>query len=129
MEVSDAVDLVARLQRKPGYRLTALNFTHRIQDAIKLIITENTVASEDHEHRIVNSVAFVIEVGHLESIGLVREVLDRVIQHQTHEWREFLRLDDQAPLHPHTHDGIARWGNPQYDYTYGALGTAEVSGA
>jgi len=123
-----AITLVNGLVYKPGWRMNATDNTARFEGSIVLELVEATYMSEranatqGYAERIDARASFIIQVGALtDDIELYREVLDRIVQFDVHEAREFLRVRETmwAPFHPHRVDGMHRFGRVAEDLTYG----------
>lgn len=119
MEPKEAVDLINSMGFKPGWTVGARTWQERHQSSI--ILTVNFPAPDSSfppEYKIPVEGGvhgeYALLVGDCRTWDdLMRKVLTLMIEIETHEWREFLRLgaehDHYAPFHPHTDAGMLRW--------------------
>ena len=126
MEVKSALDLVNAIIYKPGWRISAEDHTNRFEGAIKVRIDYPARASErdeapDYEREINTYATFPLIVADCDDIGIYRRIVAKLIEIETHEIREFLRVQPTrwAPFHPHRIDGMRRWGDPEGDLKFG----------
>jgi hypothetical protein len=132
MLVESAIQLVNQLIYKPGWKITAEDATNRHENAIRLRIdypaqeTSRQAARAGYDQDNLPYAAFYIMIGpNCDDISLYRFVAERIIEIDTHEMREYLRVNPTlwAPFHPHQLDGMTRWhgpGNHDRDLYFGA---------
>ena len=127
MNADSAIALINTIVFKPDWKLTATNLTDRFEDTINLRVdyparlANRDQAANGYPVEIWPGANFPIMVGSLDEVGLLRKVFDVLMEVETHENREFFRVMPTywAPFHPHRHDGIQRWGTPEYDLKFG----------
>lgn len=126
MKVPEAIALVNTLVLRPDFHVSAEDYTNRFEDTICVHVTQDTRSSnfEDapsYETLIGARAAFPVTVSTMTENDLVRAVIEILIRFETHELREFTRRFDDlvAPFHPHTVEGMNRWGDPSGDLLYG----------
>ena len=130
MKVPTAIALIANLVYKPGWTMETEDYSHRHEDGVKVTLCCDTYRSEREEAEegypspIRPRASFCILVGDLETdVDLYRALMDKIIEYEVHEAREFLRVKPTlwAPFHPHKADGQKRWGNPAADLAFGMV--------
>lgn len=130
MKVTTAMALINGLIYKPGWTIEVESYCHRFEESIKITLccdtyrSEREEAAEGYPSPIRPRASFVIMVGDkTDDCSLYRAVLDKIIEYETHEAREFLRVGTTlwAPFHPHQTEGSKRWGTPESDYTFGTV--------
>ncbi|MDN3059364.1 hypothetical protein PH213_33490 [Streptomyces sp. SRF1] len=130
METKSAVQLINQLSYKPGWEITAEDYTKRFEGTVEVTFVFPAYHSERHlaeqgypSHTDGSYAKFAIMVSDCDDIKLYRRVLEKIIEIETHEAREFLRVRPTywAPFHPHRVDGMKRWGKVANDYTYGIV--------
>lgn len=130
MIVTSAVELVKALVFIPGWHISARDYSSRFEGCIAVDFVYPAQRSErelapTYLEEVPNGAraSFPIPVADLDDIGLYRAVLDRIIEIQLHEAREFLRVAPTywAPFHPHRADGMARYGSVSSDLTFGLV--------
>ena len=131
MKMTDACDLINhRLVYKPGWRFEAEPHVPRFPGQVKVTVhypAQNSNlpdAKLGYPVSIVTYAKFPIEVNTLgDKYDVLRLLVEKVMEIELHEAREFLRLpedDWKAPFHPHSVTGISRWGAPaQSDVLFG----------
>lgn len=127
MNVSSAVRLVNELVYKPGWSFSAEDHTNRFEGSIKVRIdypamnSNRDRAEHGYDEEIKTYASFALIVQDCDDITLYRKLLDRIIQIEIHEAREFLRVEPTfwAPFHPHRIDGMQRWGAVENDLLFG----------
>jgi len=128
MLVSTAIDLVNSLVYKPGWEFTAEDHRNRFEGSIRIRIdypayqSERKDAYEGYPNEIKTYATFAIVVEDCNDvISLYRRILEKVIEIETHEAREFLRIAPTmwAPFHPHRIDGMKRYGEMERDLQFG----------
>lgn len=131
MRVETAIALINDVIYRPGWQITATDARHRFEDAVRVEIhypaqetsREEALAPEG-PYRNGNRpyAAFYIQVDGCDDIALYRRLLDRILEIEQHEAREYLRVRPTgwAPFHPHQADGMRRWGDPERDLMFGA---------
>lgn len=127
MHNTSAIELINSICYKPGWSFSAEDHTNRFQESLLVHVEYEARDSKqedapDFPNAFVARAKFVLMVGDLDLYGLYRALLDEVILPiEEHEAREFLRIPPTfgAPFHPHTTDGMKRWGNFQHDLTFG----------
>ncbi|MEU5930011.1 hypothetical protein AB0L49_36300 [Streptomyces antimycoticus] len=130
METKSAVELIHQLDYKPGWSITAEDYTRRFEGTVMVMFVFPAFHSDRHlapegypSHTDASYAKFTIMVSDCDDITLYRRVLEKIIEIETHEAREFLRVRPTywAPFHPHRTDGMKRWGDVAKDYTYGIV--------
>jgi hypothetical protein len=135
MKVEQALTLINQgIVYRPGYRIMAEDNTPRYGNAIKVgiycpTVDSGTRDSEEWKQGYPTVVAdpgaraeFTLTVDDCaDEYDVLKKLLQLITRVEQHEAREFLRLKSsgRAPFHPHTSDGIRRWGTPELDFTYG----------
>lgn len=139
MDAKTAVDLINNgITYKPEWTIRAEDYTKRFENGIRLEVlfnihdTSPACAEQGWPEscKFLNVVHFNLMVGKLKTpLELYRVLLGILLEIETHEAREFLKLtaDNESPFHPHTDEGIRNWycldGTlPSYylsDLTYG----------
>jgi hypothetical protein len=132
MEISEAVAIINRMVYRPGYCIHAVDSTRRYERSVNVRIEFETRDSGtvDNPHewlggyptKVVSAAAFTVMITEKATVtDLYKMIGEVIILAETHEMREFLRnpFTGEAPLHPHTQAGIAAWGTPEIDRTYG----------
>lgn len=118
MDAKEAVALINSLGWKPGWKVTATTWQERHQSSIVLDVTFPAADSSFPPDYAAGPVPihgrYALMVGDCRTWDeLLRKVLTLMVEIETHEWREFLRLgpehDYYAPFHPHTDAGMLRW--------------------
>jgi hypothetical protein len=126
--VQTAIDLIGQIVYKPEWVFEATDHTKRYEGTVCLKITYPAQMSEREEApagyptRINPYATFAIMVGDCDDAAcLYRRVLDVILLIEAHEAREFMRITPTfwAPFHPHTIDGMQRWGTVEHDLTFG----------
>lgn len=123
MLTDEVVELCDHLAYRPGWKITATDYTHRFEDSVKL---EISIKGPDWSYPpdydvIVDGVynGVVLGVGRLNRHQVLREVFAHVERAESHENREAFRIliGDKwvAPFHPHTIEGITAWGHEDSD--------------
>jgi hypothetical protein len=124
-----AVELISALCYKPGWSLSATDCTHRHEGAVVVHVSYPAYPSERDqaaagypgpEQKL--RANFPLLVGDCDDdVELYRRVLGVLLEVETHEAREFLRVRPTwwAPFHPHRIDGMRRWGTPEQDLRFG----------
>lgn len=127
MLTQDGIRIIASLCYKPGWKFTATDATDRFATGIRLRIdypaqNYNREEAPAYATEIMASASFLIQAGTCDcDTTLIRRVLDCIARIDQHEAREALRVHGtyDAPFHPHTVEGIALWGDPVNDITFG----------
>lgn len=131
MRVETAIALINDVIYRPGWEISATDARHRFENAVRVEI--HYPAEETSRERALDPAgpyreenrpraAFYLMVGDCDDISLYRRLLDRFLEIEQHEAREYLRVRPSgwAPFHPHQADGMARWGDPERDLMFGA---------
>ena len=129
MQVSTAVALIKNLEYKPGWSFHAYDHSNRFEGGVRLDIRYECRRSErefapDYNVTIEARAAFALQVRDgWDETDLYRAVLEKVLDVEQHEAREFFRVKDTwwAPFHPHRIDGMERWGTPTTDLMFGVV--------
>lgn len=128
MFVQTAIDLIDQTVYKPGWTFEATDHTKRYEGTVCVKVTYPAQMSEREEAPagyptpITPYAEFPIVVADVdEPTDLYRRLLDVILAIEEHEAREFLRIRPTfwAPFHPHTVDGMRRWGYPGQDLHFG----------
>lgn len=131
MRPETAIALIEGLIFKPGWTIEATDFTDRFEDTVCVCLSCDTYrfnrsdAAEGYQFQMRPQAKFLIMVGEFrDECDLYRKIIECIIDFETHESREALRVEATlwAPFHPHRHDGMLRWGTPDHDLTYGVVG-------
>jgi hypothetical protein len=127
MRVASALDLVNSIVYKPGWKITATDHTNRYEGAIKVRIdyparnSDRPEAAEGYPTEITTYASFVVIVEDCTLDTMCRRIVEKIIEIEAHEVREFFRLNPTlwAPFHPHNIDGMKRWGELEKDLQFG----------
>jgi sugar phosphate isomerase/epimerase len=126
MEVERAIQLINSLVYKPGWAFLASDHTNRFANTVKVRIefdarNSNRECAPDYAEEIRTYANYAFNVAAADKFDIARQMLNCLIDIETHEAREFLRFRDSldAPFHPHNLDGMRRWGNVQGDLQFG----------
>jgi hypothetical protein len=119
MRVDTAVELVNDLVFRPGWTITAEDYSHRHEGTICVSFvyeTRNFVREEAPDYKTVvtapNTIRYQIVVGDMSTPEeLYFALLKRIERINSHEDREALRdrRTKWAPFYPHKIDGQKRW--------------------
>lgn len=130
MEVESAVRLLNEVVYKPGWSITAEDFSKRFEDAVAVHFeyparqSERPDSFDGYPNAIMARASFVVMASECgEDCDLYRKLLRLITRIEEHEAREFLRVKptNWAPFHPHRADGMKRWGDEYGDLTFGAM--------
>jgi hypothetical protein len=127
MRVASALDLVNSIVYKPDWKISAEDHTNRYEDAIKIRIdyparnSNRDEAANNYPTPIMTYATFVVIVGDCGLDSMLRRIVEKLIEIEAHEVREFFRLAPTlwAPFHPHNVDGMKRWGEMDKDLQFG----------
>ena len=129
MRVESAVELVNHLIYKPGWNITAKDHRNRFEGAIQVRIeyparnSNREKAAKGYPEEIPGGTyaEFPVIVEDCDDTGLYRKIINKIIDIEAHEAREFLRVEPTcwAPFHPHRIDGMKRWGDVEGDLKFG----------
>lgn len=127
LEVTSAVALVNNVIYKPGWKFEAEDHTSRFEGSVKVKInyparkSERKDAEIGYPTEIATYASFIMVVADCDDTMIYRQLIDRVLQIEEHEAREFLRVMPTfwAPFHPHRVDGMKRWGKMEADLGFG----------
>lgn len=133
MEVQAAIDLIHGVIYKPGWLFKATDHTNRYEGTISVEVTYPALDSGSrtipyawrtgYSDAIPSGAhaSFPIIVSDTDRYGVYRRLLSAILDIEEHEAREFLRTPDngEAPFHPHTIEGMMRWGNLEHDMQFG----------
>lgn len=128
MRVESAMELInSSLIYKPGWRISATDHTNRFEGTILVRIdyparnSNRDQASDGYSEEINTYAIFPVTVEDCDDLSLMRHVLDKIIEIEAHEAREFLRVKptNWAPFHPHRVGGMKAWGTPEKDLLFG----------
>jgi hypothetical protein len=121
MRIDSAIALINQIVYKPGYTLEAVDHTKRFEGTVKVTLryvapeTGRDNAAQGYPEIISTYAEFPVAVGDLTgpaaAVCLYRRILDAILQVESHEAREALRVQPTlwSPFHPHTLDGIDQW--------------------
>lgn len=126
MNVTDALNIARRVTYKPGFRLTfdLDQYGYTFGGGAGIVMRTGFEAPESGQHpntgypRKSSAVGqYVIRVypGMTEQ-RLLREIFDRLIEVETHETREFFKVNGFAPFHPHREDGDDRYAGAEIPF-------------
>ncbi|UQA91656.1 hypothetical protein [Streptomyces halobius] len=124
MRIATAITLVEQLTYKPGWAFTATDHSNRFEGVIKIRVdyparnSARDQAEAGYPEEIVTYAEFPILVGDCgDGLRLYRRLLASIVEIETHEAREFLRLPESnwAPFHPHRIDGMRNWAAMAHD--------------
>lgn len=125
MHVQEAIDIVnSHLVYKPGWVFVASDHTNRFQDSIVIHVTyealnsNRDLARQGYPELVPGGAraSFPIMVGDMDREAFHRCLLERIVDIETHEAREFMRFRDQdfrSPFHPHRLHGIHHFGHAE----------------
>jgi hypothetical protein len=128
MRVESALELINNsLVYKPGWKISATDHTNRFEDTIVIKIeyparnSNRDQADNGYSEEINTYATFPVIVADCDDLSLMRNVLNKIIEIEAHEAREFLRVKptNWAPFHPHRVGGMRAWGTPQSDLQFG----------
>lgn len=127
MEVQSAIRLINGLIYKPEWKITATDHTNRFESSVKVRIDYPAYSSDRDEAvsgyptKIYTYSTFPLIVADCDDVDLYRQIITAIVEIETHEAREFLRVRRTwwAPFHPHRIDGMKRWGNVTGDLKFG----------
>jgi hypothetical protein len=117
MNVDSAIALIDNLLYLPGWGFEAADHTNRFEGSVKVKITyparnsNRDQAPDGYPETITTYAEFPMVVANCDDMWLYRKVANAVVEIETHEMREFLRVKPTfwAPFHPHRIDGMKRW--------------------
>lgn len=126
MDVEAACIILDRLIYKPDWKITAVPYNN-IQGALCITIHHPAVDSskaclrEGYPSTFEADRPFVIQVSDCTMEEFQRRILEKILEVETHEAREFFRdaSTGDAPFHPHTPEGMRAWGDVERDLHYG----------
>lgn len=132
MKMSEACDVICnRLVYKPGWRFEAEEHVPRFPGQVKVTVhyparNSNLADAKDgYPLDIMTYAKFPIQVWTLtDKYELIRCLIEKIMEIELHEAREFLRLPEDdwlAPFHPHSVKGMARWGQADSDVLFGLV--------
>lgn len=124
MHVHDAIRLInqGQVTYKPGWAFTARDHTKRMEDTIVLHVDYEALDTDLREapaykKQIKTYAEFDIVVGDCDDeTTLYAKVLQRIIEIELHETREFFAVGGVEllkPFHPHTIAGMKHWADMQ----------------
>lgn len=127
MRVESAIELINSLVYKPGWKITAEDHRNRFEGAVKVRIdypardSKTEDAPLGYPHEIQTYASFPMIVEDCDDTAVYRRIVAALIDIETHEIREFLRVAPTywAPFHPHRIDGMKRWGDTVGDLKFG----------
>lgn len=128
MEVGSALGLINQVIYKPGWKIEASDSSDRFEGTVRVRFifpaykSERELAAEGYPVHMDGTWAeFRIVVADCDDTELYRRLLQKIMEIELHEAREFLRVPPTlwAPFHPHRVDGMKRWGDTDGDLLYG----------
>lgn len=127
MLVESAIELIQCLVYKVDWKFEVEDATKRYENAVKLTIhypaqeTDREDAKNGYGRDNYPYASFILMVGNVDQIELYRKVANCILEIESHEMREFLRVKPTywAPFHPHNEDGMKRWGTFHDDLKFG----------
>ena len=127
MKVKSALDLINAIVYKPGWRISATDHRDRFEGSIIVRIdyparnSNRDQAANGYPAEIRTYAKFPLIVKDCTDIDLWRKIVWKIIEIETHETREFFRVQPSlwAPFHPHRIDGMKRWGTEEIDLMFG----------
>lgn len=125
MDINDAVTRCEQFIFMPGWTITAFNYTHRFEDSV-LVHVEIIGPNWNAEYAPLYEVqaegyylGVIPHVGALTPEQLERALFEHCMRAFVHEAREAFRVKRGekwvAPFHPHTVEGMQRWGDIESD--------------
>jgi hypothetical protein len=102
----------------PGWKITAEDYTSRHEGCVALHIGAPSYETNRSEAMLgypvenePHAVVMIQVTPEMDLVDLFYLVLSKIIEFQTHEFREGMRVKPTgwAPFHPHKIDGIHRW--------------------
>lgn len=117
MKTCDAINLINALAYKPGWRISAVAVpyeTTKVCVAVEYTVPNSNrkLAEAGYPDEVSVSPVELFEVAEMDTLALLKAVLDHLIDIETHEAREFLRVPSvgwAAPFHPHRWSGESMW--------------------
>lgn len=127
MNVDSAIQLVNSIIYRPGWKFTATDHTNRFEGTIAVRIdyparnSNRDQAAQGYPEEIQTYAEFPMIVLDCDDIAIYRRLVQKISDIETHEIREFFRVQPTmwAPFHPHRIDGMRRWGNVEEDLKFG----------
>lgn len=133
MNVNEALTAIMSLSYKPGWSFEASDHTNRFEDGIKITVhypafnSNRDRARKGYPERIETYATFALCVTELDTRQLYFTLIQKLMDIELHEAREFLRipaLDFEAPFHPHRFAGMMNWTNAQFEASRHSVGVA-----
>lgn len=115
MEVNEACHLICTMMFKPGWRLSAVPYRHgTVKITFVFASMDSSHPSPDGQYHRAGVFApeLELDVSKIEDgPGLIHGVIQKALEIEAHEMREFAREypAQPAPLHPHTDAGNEAW--------------------
>lgn len=116
MDMRDALDLVRnRLTYKEGWTWTARRDGNwvgydwspsetQMVITFDYLVTNSSPRDRDPRPQVIGDRLITVDVSGTED-DVLAQILKSVCDIETHETREFLRVDGEAPFHPHRYQG------------------------
>lgn len=131
MRLETALELMANITYRPGWTFEASDYTNRFEGAlcVKVVYpapeTGRANWANGYAEQINARAAFAIFFHDCRNAEeLYRRIFCQIITViELHEAREIFRIKPTgwAPFHPHTIDGMTRWGVPNEDLAFGLV--------
>jgi hypothetical protein len=117
METSKAAEAINAITPRPGYGHYATDYSNRFENTVAVRIAQYGAHRSEralwpaYDETTTVWADFTLDATSLATDADIVDALTSVyLQHEEHELREFLRTPDgDAPLHPHTRDGMRAW--------------------
>lgn len=118
MLISDALNLINQgLVYKPGWSFLATDHTNRFEGTVMVRIdyvaqnSNRDQACLGYPETISTYATFPLVVADCTQDAVLRKIILAIVEIETHEAREFLRLREtwDAPFHPHRIAGMKGW--------------------
>lgn len=101
------------IDAKPSLSRTDVHVSYRYSacDTDRVTWSDTRLTWECGSRLTVSGVATIVVGDGVTVDDVVDKVAALLIAAEVHEIREFLRVDGQAPFHPHAGDGVRRWND------------------
>jgi hypothetical protein len=123
VNITSAIALIGGIIYRPDWLFEAVDHSNRFEGSIRVKITYPALntnrdqAADGYPQEITTYAEFPLIVANCDDISLYRKIANAIIEIETHEMREYLRVSPTmwAPFHPHRIDGMKRWNATDSD--------------